>query len=379
MGTRRRASRAAVVAAVLCAGARSAASVQVEPIARLSLEGGYDSNVLYDGRGGDNLGRVSPDVGFRLRDHTWGLAAEAGGDLLMYEQRRSTPVWNQRGRFELRARLDPRLTLESDLSGTYSPDPIGLAKLGIFGRVGAALIGNGSARMTWRLDHDWRLAGTVAEHVVRFDDGTGAASHNPGIEATKAVHERLEVGGAYRVDVFQGFGPGSEDALAHELHAVARYRWTRHVTLEAEAGPALWSSSTSSGLQVFPEATVQLLATGRRGDDLRFTLRHGVGLGNLVTPGLFDAAEAAFTVRLGRSFLAHADGGLWRSGEIPWGAAGVLGYGVEGELAWLMGSGVRLGLALSRFARADTTVTTFNRNIVGLRLGWEFRRRQGRD
>jgi len=124
---------------------------------------------------------------------------------------------------------------------------------------------------------------------------------------------------------------------------------------------------------------VQLLAMGRRGDGVRVTLRHGVGLGNLATPGLFDAAEAAFTVRLGRSFLAHADGGLWRSGEIPWGANAVVGYGMEGELAWLMGGGVRLAFAASRFARADTSVTTFNRNIVGLRLGWELRRRPGRE
>ncbi len=370
MGARRRASKAAVLSVLLCAGARSEASVQAEPIARLGLEGGYDSNVLYDGRGGDNLGRVSPDLGFLLRNHTWNLGLEGGGDLLMYEQRRSAPVWNQRGRFTLHARLDPRLTLETDLRGTYAPDPIGLARLGIFGRAGAALIANGSARASWRMDHEWTLAGTLAEHVVRFDAGTGAASHTPGLEATKRVEERLELGGAYRFDIFQGFGAGSQDAFAHELQAVARYRWSRRLTLEAEGGPALWDAPSGGGLSVVPQAAVQLLAAGRRGD-ARLTLKHGVGLGNLATPGLFDAAEAAFTVRLSRSFQVHADGGLWRSGAIPWGADGVLGYGVEGEIAWLFGDGFRVGLAASRFARADTADSTFNRNIVGLRLGWE--------
>ena len=87
---------------------------------------------------------------------------QGGGDLLMYEQRSSTPIWNQRGRLELRSRLDPRTTLESDLDATYAPDPIGLAKLGIFGRTGAALIGNGSARFAWRLDHEWTVAGTLS-------------------------------------------------------------------------------------------------------------------------------------------------------------------------------------------------------------------------
>lgn len=379
MGTRRRVMRAAVTAAVLCVGARVAASVQVEPVARLGLEGGYDSNVRYDGRGGDDMGRVSPDLGLHLRDHTWAFGLEGGGDLLLYEQRRSTPTWNQRGRMDLQARLDPRLTLESDVSGTYAPDPIGLARLGIFGRTGSALIGSGSARLSWRLDHEWRLTGTFAEHLVRFDDATGAASHSPGLEATKALHERLEVGAGYRAELFQGFGPGSVNGLAHDLEMVARYRWTRHVTLEAEAGPTFWTSSTTSGVEVLPQATVQLVALGRHGDAVRITLRHGVGLGNLATAGLFDAADTAFSVRLGRSFLAHADGGLWRSGAIPWGANAVLGYGVEGELAWLMGGGVRLALAASRFARADSSVTTFNRNIVGLRLGWELQRRHGRE
>jgi hypothetical protein len=379
MERRRRTGKVAIVAALLCGAARSAASVQVEPTARLSLEGGYDSNVLYDGRGGDNLGRFSPDLGLRLRDHTWTLGLQGGGDLLMYQQRRSTPVWNQRGRMDLQARLSPRLTLESNVAGTYAPDPIGLAKLGIFGRTGSALIGNGSARVSWRLDHDWQVAGTLSEAVVRFYDGTGAASHEPGVEATRRLHERLEVGGGYRLDVFQGFGRGSQNGLAHELQGIARYRLGRHLTLEAEAGPALWSSSAGQGFQVVPQAAVQLLAFGRRGDGLRLTARHGVGLGNLATPGLFDSAEAAFSVRLGRSFLAHADGGLWRSGQIPWGANGVIGYGVEGEIAWLVGNGVRLGLAGSRFARADTTVTTFNRNIVGLRLGWELQGRHGRE
>ena len=373
MGTRRRASKAAVLTALMCAGARAEGSAQVEPIARLGLEGGYDSNVLYDGRGGDNLGRVSPDLGLQLRNHTWNLGLVAGGDLLMYQRRRSAPVWNQRGRLVLHARLDPRLTLESDLGATYSRDPRGLARLGIFGREGAALIAVGSARAAWRIDHDWQIAGTFAEHMVRFDAGTGAASHTPGLEATRRLDERLELGGAYRFDIFQGLGAGSRDAFAHELQAVARYRFTRRLSLEAEGGAALWNSRSGGGTSVVPEAAVQLLASGRAGD-ARLTLKHGVGLGNLATPGLFDAAEAAFTARLGRSFELHADGGLWRSGAIPWGADGTLGYGVEGELAWLVGSGLRVGLAASRFARADTADTTFNRDAVGLRLGWELQR-----
>src|ERR671930_1062344 len=104
MGVRWRTAEAALAAAILCAAARATGSVQVEPIARLTLEGGYDSNVLYDGRGGNDVGRVSPDLGVHLRDHTYSLTLRAGGDLLMYGRESST-VWNQRGEGVLAARL----------------------------------------------------------------------------------------------------------------------------------------------------------------------------------------------------------------------------------------------------------------------------------
>ena len=108
---------------------------------------------------------------------------------------------------------------------------------------------------------------------------------------------------------------------------------------------------------------------------MRFTLRHGVGLGLLAEPGLFDAAEAAATWNVTRKFRLHADGGLWRSGDIPWGANSITGYGINAEVSYLVGEGVRLGLGASRFARADAGTSVFDRDIVGLRVAWELRHR----
>jgi hypothetical protein len=397
MGTRRRTGQAAFVAALLCAGSRAAASVQVEPIARLTLEGGYDSNVMYDGNGA-GMGRVSPDLGFRLRDHTWSFGAVVGGDLLTYPNRSSTPavagapavspgsntVWNQRGSLVLHVRPDPRLKIDGEASATYAFDPVGLARLGIFNEGGAGLVVTGSARGAWRLDHDWTVAGTYANRIVRFDQvppervgqagALGAASYTPGVELTKRLGHRLEVGGAYKFDWFQEFGGGPGDATAHELQGVVRWRSARHWTLEATAGPALWNPVGGGALQVVPQASVQLLGANRR-SDVRFTLRHGVGLGLLATPGLFDAAEAAGTWNVTRKFQLHADGGLWRSGDIPWGANAITGYGINTDVSYLVGAGVRVGLGASRFARADTGSSLLDRNIVGLRVGWELRHR----
>ena len=375
MGARRRFGRAAAACALLCAAARAVASTQVEPIARLSLEGGYDSNVLYNGRGGQTMGVVSPDVGLRLRESTWDLRMEGGGDLLLYQQRAASPVWNQRGRLALRARPAERLTVESNLSATYAADPIGLARLGIFGQGGAALIGSGTARVGWRLDPVWRVAATFSEQLVRFDGGTGAASHTPGVEVIRRLDPRLELGAAYRFDFFQGLGPGAQNARAHEAQALLRYRWTRRLTLEAELGPALWTGP-DGGSSILPQGLVQLLAQWR-GGDARVSYRHGVGLGLLATPGLFDAVEAGITTRLGRWFQVHADGGLWRSGNIPWGSNAVLGYGVEGSFDYRAGGGLLVGISGSRFARLDVAAPQYDRNILGLHVAWELQHRRG--
>jgi hypothetical protein len=375
MGALRRGGRAAVAALLLAAGARAAGSSQVEPIARLSLEGGYDSNVMYNGQGGQGMGVVSPDLGLRVRDRTWDMRLQGGGDLLLYQQRSGDPVWNQRGRFALRARPAERLTVETNLAATYAADPIGLARLGIFGAGGSALIGHGTARVGWRIESRWRVAATFNEDLVRFQGGTGAASHVPGVEVIHAVTERLELGGAYRFDFFQGLGPGAQNARAHEAQALLRYRWTRRLTLEAQAGPALWTGP-GGDTALLPQATVQLLANWR-GGDARASLRHGVGLGLLATPGLFDAVEAGVTTRLGRYFQLHADGGVWRSGAIPWGANAVIGYGVEGSFDWRAGGGVLIGISGSRFARLDVSVPQYDRNILGLHVAWELEHRRG--
>lgn len=376
MGTRRL-GRAVLLAASLSAGARAAASVQVDPIARLSLEGGYDSNVLYDGRGAAT-GRVAPDLGVRLRDHTWSLGAEAGGDLLTYPSASASggaqAVWNQRGALVLHLRPDERLKVDADASGTYASDPVGLARLGIFGSTSTTgLVAHAGARAAWRLGPLWTIAGTFADYVVRFGDGTGSISHSPGLELARRLDRRLEVGGAYRFDYFQSLTAGTQDATAHEAMAVVRWRWTRHLRLEAQGGPAVWLPAHGSA-QLLPQAMVQLLGASRP-FDYRLTVKHGVGLGLFGTPGLFDSGEGAFTWKPTRKVQLHAEGGVWRSGDIPWGANGATGYGVDGELAYFVLRDVKVALAASRFARVDAGTSLYDRNIVGLRVGWELRHR----
>lgn len=369
MGARGRLGKAALCAALLCAGARSEASTVVEPIARLSLEGGYDSNVLYDGASADRTGRVSPGAGLRLRDHLWSTSLEWRGDWIAYERLAPEGTWNHRGLFTLDARPTRRLELTTALSGAWSDDPVGLALVGVFrpGRQSALLVG-GNARAEFRASRRVDVAATLTERTVRFEDRTGGAMHAPGAELLWRATHRTSVGAGYGFGIFQGFDTrGDALAFSHALRARARWRASRRLTVEGHAGPALWIGA--GGTAIVPEALVQALASSRAWD-LRVTATHGLGIGSTARPGLVDSAELGVERRFGRRFLLRGDGGIWHSGRAPRGGDSVTGWAGSGEAGVRVGGNVRLSLAATHFARLDD-VPDLRRTTVGLRVGWE--------
>src|SRR5512146_1849066 len=103
--------RMAVVLAALLRATTAAAGTVMEPIARLSLEGGYDSNALYDGRSADSVGRVAPELGLRLHDPQFNLNTSYGGEYVYFERLAPGGVWNHRPSLTLDARPTFRTTL----------------------------------------------------------------------------------------------------------------------------------------------------------------------------------------------------------------------------------------------------------------------------
>jgi hypothetical protein len=401
MGARRRIGRAVLCAAILCAATRAAASTVVEPIARLTLEGGYDSNALYFGQS-DRTARISPDVGLRLRDHTWELRTIYGADFLTYDQLQPEGTWNHRGSVALDARPTRRLTLRGTLRGSYAYDPVGLAQMGIFPGDAAGLEEAftlyGTGRAEYRLTEHVDVAGTLTEQTVRFpQDRTGGAMHQAGVETLFRQDRRLSLGGAYVASLFQEFlvdeveGNTTEWANAHGFRARARYQLNRHVWANAWAGPALW---LKSGVAVaVPEGGLEVFGASRDWE-ARGVLAHGLGLGNTARPGLNDWVEAGLARRFARRFELRGDGGIWRSGRTPggedegsglyWtGEDAVTGYLVSGEAALLVGGGVRLAVAATHFARIEQLSvdaraddpTAQPRTTFGLRIGWALRER----
>jgi len=369
VGAPGRSWRAALCATILLAAARATASTVVEPIARLTLEGGYDSNVLYDGSGGDRMGRVSPDVGLRFRDHTYELRAVYGFDFLTYREMQPDGTWNHRASLVLDARATRRLTFRANARGAYAFDPFGLAQMGVFrtGRESAFILhGRGSAeyRATERVD----VSAILTEETVRFEDRTGGAMHQPAVEALYRTTPRLSLGAKYVASFFQDFrDDGVEWAYAHGLRARARYALDRHLTLNLGAGPALWLKG--SDVVVVPEGGVELVAISRDWEG-RAGLAHGLGLGNTASPGLVDSLELGIMRRFAHRYELRADGGIWRSGRAPGGEDATTGYVAFGEAALLVRGGVRLALAATHFAQLDDPSAALRRTTLGLRFGW---------
>jgi hypothetical protein len=373
MGAWRACGWAVLVAALLHATA-AAAAANVEPIARLYLEGGYDSNPLYNGQSADQVVRVSPEVGLHLLSRTLDLKTSYGGEYVRYEKLAPGGVWNQRGALSLDSHPARRTELAGELRVWQTFDPQVLAALGVFRTSGQqALLVGGRARLEWRSDRLDTAAFTFLERTVVFEDHTGGAMHQPGIEALRRIDERLSLGAAYAYGVFESFLPGPDErATSHALRVRARFMAERHLALEAFAGPALWLPPGRSA--IVPEGFFQVLYGGR-GLDLRASVSHTLGLGATAEPGLVDALEGGIGWRFRRTWFARGAGGFWRSGTAPDGAFAVTGYAMDGEIGRVLGGGLRLSVTGAHYGRVDSAAPMYRRTTLGLRLGWELRTR----
>lgn len=355
--------------ALLAGPARAAAETVAEPIARLTLEGGYDSNVLYDGTGGDRTGRISPELGLTLRDPLQTLTALYMGDYLVYDRVAPKGIWNHRALIRAIGDPDRRLTYRLEAGGGWAFDPVGLAAMGVLrGGEHSAWTANARGHLEYELSP--RVTGglTFTERAVVFDDRTGGAMHGPGAEVLYLLDRRLALGAAYAVGVFQSFErTGNTTGLSNGARARLRYRATRSLSLEAHLGPALWTGL--KGPALVPEAGAELLWVLPE-LDLRASASHGLGIGSTARPGLVDTLEFGFVRRFGRTYDLRGDGGVWHSGDVPSGSHGVWSYALVGEAGMRLGTNMRVALHAARYARLDDRSSALARTIVGLRLGW---------
>lgn len=345
------------------------AETQFEPILRLGLEGGHDSNVLFDGRG-DDRARITPEVGLRLRDPLWTFAGVYGFDYLQFRRLKPGDVWNHHGELALVGTPTERTRVTGLLHADYVQDQLGLAQAGII-RTGEsrALLLRGGTRVEYAFDRKLLLAGDVTERLVRFRDGAGGAMHAPSVELLQALSERFRLGGAFASSVFQDFTPARTTlAYSQALRLRARYQLTRFLVADGFAGPAFWSGP--DGRALVPEAAVELRVT-ERDWDLRASVSHRLGLGSTAIPSLGDSVEFGTERRFGRKFDLRADGGLWHAGDVPTEKNATTWLAVSGEAGWYVTRELRLSAAAAHLVQLGRSSSELRRTTVGIRMGWE--------
>jgi hypothetical protein len=279
-------------------------------------------------------------------------------------------IWNHRGTLSLDATPNRRLELTGRARFDYAQDVLGLAAVGIFRTErDSAFFTHARARGEYRLTRRVDLAGTLAEQLVIFDDGTGGAMHAPAVELLTRAKRPIRVGVAAGVTVFQRFEEDfREISWAHSLRGRAEVRASRIMTFSLLAGPAVWLGP--GGDAVVPEASMELLRSTRT-SDLRVKLGHGLGIGSTARPALVDSAEVGAAWRIGRRVVLRGDGGLWHSGRAPSGDDATLGYATGGEAGLLFGRGLLLSMRMTRYGRLDEQIPELDRTVIALRLGWE--------
>lgn len=373
-------SRRAVTARFLAAlvgfsslfGPMARAATQTELVPVLSFAAGVDDNVLFDGAGGDQVGKGALRLRGQAFDRTWKAALELGAGALGFQERQRLVLTGESiGTFDLTP--SPGQHFEALVRVRAADDPLALAQVGLLAASGRAL--GLRARSLWeqRVDRRWGFAVGAGFDGVRFlptpgvtlpttvQDG-GAASALVSLRhrlTPRLVLDPTLEGRLFLTDA--GLAAESMSLLAGAMWIVAR-----RTNLSLALGPTAYRDDL--GTLFMASARLQLDTSGRR---------YQVGVSashDLTVPasraGVLAGELAEAVGRWGtRSVELRARAGLYRSRPSPRDERWFPGYGLEAgaflrvlPVAWL-------GVSALRFERlATATEPALARDAVYLRL-----------
>ncbi len=359
----------AVLIAALCAAAPAAAGVRSQWGARLVAEAGYDSNVLLTGAGGDEIGRLAPQLDLALRSERLRAGFDYGGDVMWFRDRAAGATSQQlalAGKW-LQTR---RLSVSWELRGRYANDPLALARFGLIRPQGEALLANGDFGLRYEIDARTELGGGYRQDRLYFGarDPASGAVHAPYAFFRRALDARTTLGVRGRAQLFAA--DRSADFLGTSSGAFLELsrRLTPHLDFTLSAGPMIYLDAHNAAVVPRAFATLEYgWRTGRglhvaAGRDLVIGAGHaGALVGDLVELGGF--VEPLTFLRLA------ARAGYYRNGAVPYGANGVGGYLAEGTADFAVGRGFFLGATATRLAGLDGLF--LDRNVVTVHVGWQ--------
>lgn len=365
-GRRQVAGRAACVLAWLLWPAVAQAAMQFELTPRLTVSGGGDDNVLFDGRGGDAIGRSELRLSARAWDRRWSTQLDAGAAALGFAQRGS---WVLLGESNLAAsaRVTRHLRLRARGRVRGADDPLALAQVGLLAAGGRTLAYRGGAEVDYALTPRWTMGGGVRVDGVTFlDQGapdTDGLALGGNVAARFQLSRPLALVSAIESRVFLQSGViGTSAALMPGV----RYRLARRTFVEAAAGPLAFFDER--GAMLMPAARAGFQIDGRRWG-AAISAAHDLsvpsGRGGVLVGQLVEAVGRTGTDRL----ELRARGGIYRSHPTPRDPAWVPGYGLEASAFLRVAKWTWLGVSAMRFERLATgTEPAAARDAISLRI-----------
>lgn len=356
----------ACVAAVGLASGTAGAAPQYEAVPSLSLRAGADSNVLFDGLGGDRVGRGSLRLLLRAHDRDWGLRGDVSGGLLGFQTRgRVVPLGEGTFKAHRRFSRDTQLTSEGRLRG--ADDPLALAQLGVLGGGGLTLGWRSRVDLRHRLDRSWSVgAGARFDGVEFFDPALAARG---GLSVGGSAHARWRANRwlsfipelearTFLGDGFAGWSAGAVPAV--------RLRLARRTFADVAAGALMFFDARGS--LPFAVARAGLTWDGRHAglalaaaQDLQVPMGRGG-----VTQGQLLEAVARWGAP-GWELRGRAGG--YRSRSDVRSDTWAPGYGVEAGAFVRLAPVVWMGLSALHFARLPAGgAPGMTREAVYLRL-----------
>lgn len=346
---------------------RAQAAMQSDFDAGLTLWGGYDSNVLFDGMGGDRIGRAGLNLRALLYDRRWSAAFDLNASALGFDQRQQF-VFLGEGRIRLIRRFDRHTVgfVRSRLRA--ADDPLALAQIGMLGVSGRALSYRNLAglqhRITPRLGIEWSLQ---FDGVELLESQTSGAPGGFAAGANVRAHWRwtrpLTLNNSIEGRIYS-----SDGWLAESVAWLPGVRWrlARRTFVEVNAGALAYFDD--QGFLPFWVGRGTWTLEGRRfgaevviANDLTVPAGRGGLIAGQIAEGIVRRGTERTELRM--------RGGFYRSHPTPRDDRWVPGYGLEAAafvrvlpLTWM-------GIGVMRFERLATDrEPAESRNAIHLRV-----------
>jgi hypothetical protein len=331
--------------------ARASEQTRFQPTAIISA--GVDDNLLFNGTGGDRVGRAGFRIDLKTWDHLWTLSLNLGASVYGFQlHQKIVPLGESTLHSSVTFGHWDALHLQGRVRG--SDDPLGLAQIGLLGAEGSVIGYRAMGEEEHAFDARWSLATLVRADGIAYLDQpyqqkTGEAAGiglQPRYMLTRDL--MLNVEANERAFFAQGISGTAFDSLAG-----ARLRLARRLFADVQAGPSFFHDS--QGVLPLPVARTDLEYDDRNWG-AGFTAWQDLAVPN-GRAGVLLMQLAEATARYGDlGWEFRVRGGYYRALSSPRSNEWTPGYGVQLEAYRHVGSFAWVGVTALRFERLPTAL-----------------------